>query len=437
MSIIMLELLIIACLVLLNGFFAMSELAIVSSRRPRLQQMAQQGSRGAARALTLVDDPGNFLSSVQVGITAIGILAGAFGGATLADQLDDHLLPLVGTAAPALAIAIVVVCVTYVSLIIGELVPKRIALNNAERIAAVVARPMQVLAAFTLPVVWFLRISTEAVLRLTGVPIERQVTVTAEEVKTLVAEGTEAGVFREAERDMIDGVMRLADKPVRAIMTPRLEIVWLDPAATPAEILAKIEASGHSRFPLSRSGIDGIEGVVHTRDMLSQLLVGRPFDLAQAMRTPLSVHESTPILRLIELFRQAPIHMAFVVDEYGTIEGIVTANDVLAAIAGEFAEGAEAGDAARVVRRDDGSWLIDGMVPIEEVERVLGRHGMGDDDFHTLAGFVLWQLGHVPRVGEHFAWRDLRFEVVDMDGRRIDRVMISSLADAAEAAAAG
>jgi putative hemolysin len=427
MSLIVIELVIILLLVLLNGFFAMSELAIVSSRRPRLQQMAQQGSRGAAQALRLVDDPGNFLSAVQVGITSIGVLAGAFGGATLAGQLDDHLVPLVGTAAPALAIAIVVVVVTYVSLIIGELVPKRIALNNAERIAAVVARPMQVLARLTSPVVWFLRVSTEAVLRLTGVPTQRQVTVTADEVKTLVAEGTEAGIFNEAERDMIDGVMRLADKPVRAIMTPRLEIVWLDPAATAEQIRDRIETSGHSRFPLSGSGIDGIDGVVHSRDILSSLLAGEPLDLQATKRTPISVHESTPILRLIELFRQAPIHMALVVDEYGTIEGIVTANDVLSAIAGVFAEDADADEATRIVRRDDGSWLMDGMVSIEEAERVLERRGLRDEDdaFHTLAGFVLWRLGHVPRIGEHFAWRDLRFEVVDMDGRRIDRVLVT------------
>lgn len=429
MRLIMIELAIIFLLVLLNGFFAMSELAIVSSRRPRLQQMAQEGHPGAARALKLVDDPGNFLSAVQVGITLIGILAGAYGGATLAGQLDDVLVPLVGPWAEALAIGIVVVSVTYVSLIIGELVPKRIALNNAERIAAAVARPMQLLAGLTLPVVWFLRISTEAVLRLTGMPIRRRVTVTAEEVKSLVAEGTEAGVFHAAERDMIDGVMRLADKPVRAIMTPRLDIVWLDPADSPPHILAKIEAGGHSRFPVSASGIDGIEGVVHTRDMLGQLLAGQPLDLARAMRTPLSVHEGTPILRLIELFRGSPIHMAFVVDEYGTIEGIVTANDVLAAIAGEFGDDDGDEEAARLVRRDDGSWLMDGMVAIEEAERALERHGMRgeDEDFHTLAGFVLWQLGHVPRIGEHFRWRDLRFEVVDMDGRRIDRVMISAI----------
>jgi putative hemolysin len=423
------ELLVILLLVLLNGFFALSEIAIVSSRRPRLRQMAEEGHKGAKSAALLAEDPGNFLSTVQVGITLIGILAGAYSGATLAGQLDDWLatLPYVGDAADSVAIAIVVVGVTYLSLIVGELVPKRIALNNPERIAAAVARPMMLLAKLGAPAVWFLRISTEAVLRLAGLPIQRQVTVTAEEVKAMVAEGTEAGVFVEAERDMIDGVMRLADRPARAIMTPRINIVWLDPTDPPEEIRQKIEAGGHSRYPVGRS-IDAIEGVVHTKDILDRLLRGDGIDLVACMQTPLSVHESTPILRLIELFRQAPIHMAFVVDEYGTIEGIVTVADVLAAIAGEFAEGEAADEEPRIVRREDGSWLFDGMVGIEEVERLLGCSGMReeDDDFHTLAGFVLYQLGHVPRTGEHFRWRDLRFEVVDMDGRRIDKILIAA-----------
>jgi putative hemolysin len=425
------ELLVILLLVLLNGFLAMSELAIVSSRRARLQQMAQDGRRGARTAMALAEDPGSFLSTVQVGITLVGILAGAYGGATLAEELEAWLraVPFIGEAADTVSIGLVVLVVTYISLIAGELVPKRMALNNAEAIAVRVARPMSVLARLSAPVVWFLRVSTEAVLRILGLPIERSTTVTAEEVKTLVAEGTEAGVFMQAERDMIDGVMRLAERPVRAIMTPRLEVVWLDPADSPEEVRAEIEDSGHSRFPVSRDGIDAIEGVVHAKDILDQVLRGQPLDLAGCMQTPISVHENTPVLRVIELFRQSPIHMAFVVDEYGTFEGIVTATDILRAIAGEFPEG-ESAEEQRIVQREDGSWLIDGMVAIEEAERHLGRSGLRSDgaEFHTLAGFVLWRLGHVPQVGEHFAWRNLRFEVVDMDGRRIDRVMVSETA---------
>lgn len=425
------ELLVILLLVALNGFLAMSELAVVSSRRARLQQWAQEGRRGARTAMALVDDPGRFLSTVQVGITLVGIFAGAFSGATISQKLAVWLarMPWIGDAAQPVAFATVVVLVTYTSLIAGELVPKRIALNNAEGIAVLVARPMSLLARLASPVVWFLRLSTEVVLRLIGVPIDRQVTVTAEEVKSLIAEGTEAGVFAASERDMLDGVMRLGDRPVRAIMTPRLDIVWLNPGEDAATLRERILASGYSRFPVSRKGIDAIEGIVHTKDLLDRLLRGETLDVIGCMREPLSVHENTPVLRLIELFRQAPIDLAFVVDEYGTLEGIVAPSDILKAITGDLSEG-ENDDDQRIIRRDDGSWLIDGMVAIEEVERHLGKSGLKSeaDDFHTLAGFVLWRLGHVPQVGEHFQWRDLRMEVVDMDGRRIDRVLISETA---------
>lgn len=419
----------ILLLIAMNGFLAMSELAIVSSRRARLQQMAAEGRRGARRALALLSDPGSFLSTVQVGITLVGIFTGAFSGATLSGPLATLLATVawIGEWAEPLAIGIVVVAVTYVSLIVGELVPKRIALNNAEVIAARVAQPMTMLARVSAPAVWLLRISTEMVLRLAGVPIERASTVSEEEVKALITEGTEAGIFAAAEREMLHGVMRLADRPVRAIMTPRLDVVWLNPADDMAAIRQRILDSGHSRFPVSHRGIDAIEGVVHTRDLLDRLLSGAAFDVAAAMRETLSVHENTPVLRLIELFRRASIHLAFVVDEYGTFEGIVTPSDILKAITGELGEGDD-DEAQRFVRREDGSWLVDGMVPIEEVERQLDRPGMktDEDDFHTLAGFVLWQLGHVPQVGETFHWRDLRVEVVDMDGRRIDRLLIAT-----------
>lgn len=422
------EILFILLLIALNGFLAMSELAVVSSRRGRLQQMVANGRRGARRALALVDDPGNFLSTVQVGITLVGIFTGAFSGATLSAPLAALLgtVTRIGAWAEPLAIGIVVVTVTYLSLVAGELVPKRIALNNAEAIAAFVARPMTVFARISAPAVWLLRVSTELVLRLVGVPIERASTVSEEEIKALIEEGTQAGVFATAEREMLDGVMRLGDRPVRAIMTPRLDVVWLNPADDVESIRQRILESGHSRFPVSHRGIDAIEGVVHTKDLLDRLLSGAAFDVAAAMRVTLSVHENTPVLKLIDLFRRAPIHLAFVVDEYGTFEGVVTPSDILKAITGEWGDG-EDDDAQRFVRREDGSWLIDGMVPIEDVERCLDRPGMktGEDDFHTLAGFVLWQLGHIPQVGEILAWRDLQIEVVDMDGRRIDRLLIT------------
>jgi putative hemolysin len=430
MSDIVIEIAIVILLIAINGFFAMSELAVVSSRRARLAEMAERGSRGAKAALRLADDPGSFLSAVQVGITLVGILAGAFSGATLGAKLAEWLgqFPAIARFAGSLGFTAVVITVTYVTLIAGELVPKRVALNNAEAIAAVVARPMRLLSVAAAPIVWFLRVSTETTMRLLRLPVERQVTVTEEEVKSLIAEGTEAGVFAEAERDMITGVMRLADRSVRTVMTPRVDVVWLNPMDDAAAIQQQIQESGHSRYPVSRQGIDGIDGIIETKHLVSQLLGGQPLDLTACMRAPLYVHEGTSVLKLLELLRQSPVHIAFVVDEYGTFQGIVTPTDILAAIAGEFPEAEGAVDLS-IVRREDGSWLFDGMVSIEDVERELECRGMKSEehDYYTLAGFVLWQLGHVPQTGEHFLWQDFRFEVVDMDGRRIDRVLIDRL----------
>lgn len=430
MADVFIEVAVVILLIAINGFFAMSELAVVSSRRTRLVDMAERGSRGAKVALRLVDDPGSFLSAVQVGITLVGILAGAFSGATLGAKLAGWLEQFAAIAriAGSLGFAAVVIAVTYVTLIAGELVPKRVALNNAEAIAVVVSRPMQLLAVVAAPIVWFLRISTETVMRVLRLPVERQVTVTEEEVKSLIAEGTEAGVFAEAERDMITGVMRLADRSVRTVMTPRVDVVWLNPLDDAADIRQQIHDSGHSRYPVSRQGIDGIDGIVETKHLVGQLLAGQPLDLTACLRPPLYVHEGTSVLKLLELLRQSPVHIACVVDEYGTFQGIVTPTDILGAIAGEFPE-ADGHVDLRVVRRDDGSWLFDGMVSIEEVEQELACRGMKSEehDYYTLAGFVLWQLGHVPQTGEQFLWQDFRFEVMDMDGRRIDRILVERL----------
>lgn len=429
--IVALDLIVILLLVLLNGFFAMSEMALVSSRRARLKQFAENGRPGARLALVLAEDPARFLSAVQIGITLIGILAGAFSGATLAHKLAPWLAgfaPLAPFAEP-IAIFLVVLGITYLSLILGELVPKRIALADAESVASRVARPMNALSKLAFPAVWLLRVSSEAVLRMLGLPAHRQSTVTEEEVKAMVAEGADAGVFEASERDMIDGVLRLADRPVSAIMTPRIDVIWLDPSADAQESRLRINGSGHSRFPVSRAGVDAMEGVVHAKDLLDRLMAGEPFDLTACLCEPLFVHEGTPVLKMLELFRGTRVHMAIVVDEYGSFEGIVTPTDILTAIAGAFPEDADEAEPG-IVQRDDGSWLIDGRTDIDQVERILGRRGLDTDgDYHTLAGFVLWRFGHVPRIGEHMEWRDLRFEVVDMDGRRIDRVLITSLGD--------
>jgi putative hemolysin len=421
------ELVVVIFLVILNGFFAMSELAIVSSRRIRLQSMADSGNRGASVALALAQDPGRFLSTVQVGITLVGVLAGAFGGATLSDPLRGFLddIPLVAAWADQIAFTLVVVAITYLSLIVGELVPKRIALGFAEPIAARVARPMQMLSAFGAPVVWILQRSTELVMRLLRIPAPAAQTVTEEEVKTLIAEGTEAGVFESDEKHMIEGVMRLADRSVRSIMTPRPEVVWLDPDDPPERLSTEIRESGRSRFPVMRAG-DELVGVVQTKDVLDRAMAGGAFDVLGCIRRPLVVHDGTSVFKLMEMFRGADLHMAVVVDEYGSFEGVVTPTDVLEAIVGDIQDGTQGPIEDPIVRRPDGSWLIDGLTSVDDVERALALRGIRspDGDYETVAGFVLWQFGHVPRVGETVVWNDLCFEVVDLDGNRIDKLLV-------------
>lgn len=421
------ELTLVALLILLNGFFAMSELAIVSARRARLQHMAQSGTRGARRALRLAEDPTNFLSTVQVGITLVGIFAGAYGGATLAEPLAAALatVPQLGEMADDLALGIVIVAITYLSLIAGELVPKRIALNNAEAIAAFVAAPMHLLAKLGRPVVWFLGVSTNAVLALLRIRPKGESTVSEEEVRLMIAEGTDAGVFEPAEREMIESVLAMADRTVRAIMVPRPDVIWLDVGDPVEKTLAAVRASGHSRFPVSGGDLDRDLGIVHAKDLLEQLAGNGGIDLRAASREPLYVPETMPILKLIERFRATAMHMAVVVDEHGSFEGLVTPTDVLTAIAGALPEhpGDETDEA---VQREDGSWLLDGRLAIDKVERTLGLRDMQEDeDFVSLAGFVLYRCGHVPAVGEAFVWRGWRFEVVDLDGRRIDKILAS------------
>ncbi len=425
------ELTLVALLIVLNGFFAMSELAIVSARRARLQHMAQSGARGARRALRLAEDPTDFLSTVQVGITMVGIFAGAYGGATLAEPLARALrtVPQLGAMADDLALGIVIVAITYLSLIVGELVPKRIALNNAEAIAAFVAAPMHLLARVGRPIVWFLGISTNAVLALLRIRPKGESTVSEEEVRLMIAEGTDAGVFHPAEREMIESVLAMADRTVRAIMVPRPEVIWLDVSDPAERILTAIRDSGHSRFPVSESDLDQDLGIVHAKDLLEQLGREGSIDLRAASREPLYVPETMPILKLIDRFRVTAMHMAIVVDEHGSFEGLVTPTDVLTAIAGALPEH-PGDDSSDAVQREDGSWLLDGRLPIDKVERTLGVRDMQEDeDFVSLAGFVLYRCGHVPVVGEAFVWHGWRFEVVDLDGRRIDKILASPVPD--------
>lgn len=427
-----LELAAVLFLILLNGFFAMSEMAVVSARKIRLQQMAEEGRRGAAAALSLQEDPSRFLSTVQIGITLIGVINGAVGGATLAERLSPILdaIPALTGYGETISIALVVMAITYLSLIAGELVPKRIALNKAEAIACFAAPIMRSLSRATAPFVWLLGASTEAMLKLLRVPEKAEQTVTEEEVKSLIAEGTASGVFDPGEKRMIEGVMRLADRTVRSLMTPRPEVMWLDIDDEHENIKREIREAGHSRFPVCRGDFDDVMGVVHTKDLLNSLLQGGNFDLRAVVRDALIVHDGTEVMRLLDLFKQSGEHMAIVVDEYGTVEGIATLTDVLEGIAGELPD--DGGEDSDIVRREDGSLLIDGMMAVEEVEAHLGLKSLRDEDsgYHTLAGFLLFKLGRIPTAGEYADHDGYRFEVVDMDGRRIDKVLVTPTPDA-------
>jgi len=417
---------IVLLLILLNGFFAMSELAIVSARRVRLKQLVDEQRKGAWLALQLAEDPSSFLSIVQIGMTLNSVLAGAFSGATLATQFAEYLNTVIWIAphGEGVALAVTVAGVTYLNLVFGELLPKRIGLSYAETIAVRVAHVMGFFSRLAAPIVWTLKQSTEVSLRLLGLANPTHVCVTEDEVKGLIAEGAETGVFQPAEKEMLEGVMRLADRTVRTIMTPRLDMVWLGIEESALENKNIIRSSGYSRFPVARGDLEEILGIVHAKDLLNASFEGRPLDLKTLIRPPLIVPDTTPVLRLLDQFKQSGQHIAIVVDEYGSVEGLVSITDILVAITGELPErGQDTGGVP--VQREDGSWLIDGMTPIDEIETLIGLKNMrGDGDFHTLAGFVVDKLGRLPLAGDYFHWDEARFEVVDMDGRRVDKVIV-------------
>jgi putative hemolysin len=366
---------------------------------------------------------------VQIGITLVGVVAGAYSGATLSAPLAEELndWPLLADYAYPIAVTLVVACITYLSLIVGELVPKRIAMNHAEAIAMRVSLPMALIAKIGAPLVLILRVSTNALLTLLRLAGDRDTQVTEEEVKTMVAEGAETGVFAEEERHMIDRVLHLADYSIRSIMTPRPDIDWIDVDDSLAATIQHINASKHTRLLLCQGNVDEVVGVVHAKDLLHQVASGQPMDPKLCVKPALTLHESTTILRLLELFRQSPTHMAVVLDEYGSVEGIVTQADIFSVIAGEMSEGAEEDDS--IAQRGDGSWLIDGKTRLIDVERRIGATGFVHADYATLAGLVLHRLGRLPRVGESITYNGSRLEVVDLDGRRIDKVMVDRVGE--------
>jgi putative hemolysin len=420
-----LETLIILLLVLVNAVFAGSEIAIVAARKSRLQQRASRGDARAARALELANDPNRFLSTVQVGITLVGVSAGAFGGATIAQELAAWLgtVPATARYAQPLAIGMVVAGITYLTLVIGELVPKRLALAHPEAISLRIARPMDTLSRVATPLVRLLGYSMEAVLRLVPHRESDEPAVTDHDVRMLLEQGTRAGVFLAAEQDIVENVFRLGDQRVETVMTHADRIVWLDVNASPADQVAVMRRSPQNRYLLCDGGLHRIVGMVAMKDLWEDALEGRPLDVRRQATRPLFVPASTHALTVLEQFRQSAVHVAVVVDEGDSALGLVTLTDILEGLVGELAELGE--DA--VVQREDGSWLVDADVAMADVLELLGLpERQGDETrYRTLGGFILHRLGHVPHAAEHFSFEGYRFEVVDMDGLHIDKVLIS------------
>ena len=419
-----LELAIVIVLILINGLLAMAELAIVSSRRARLQAMAERNVVGARRALALAADPGKFLSTVQIGITLVGVLSGAFSGATLGLRLADWFagLSLSQGLADALGVGLVVAAITYASLIIGELVPKQIALRDPERIAVRVSPLMTVIARLALPLVWLLDVSGRLVLRALGQAVPAREGVTDEEIRTLVAEAETAGIIEPGERAMIAGVMRFSDRAVRAVMTPRRLVDMIDLSGNPEAVRRTIVESVHSRLPAHEGAPDEILGVVQAKDLLDTYLLGQALDLRAHVRPAPTVADTADALDLVEVIKNSPVHMVLVHDEYGHFEGVVTNADILEAIVG--ASRTDEGPAEpAAVQCADGSWLLSGSMAVDEMAERLGLSIPPGRDYHTAAGFVLDRLGYLPAVGETFDAQGWRFEIVDLDGRRIDKIL--------------
>lgn len=419
------ELLIILLLIVINGVFSMSEAAVIAARKARLQQLAEKGSHGAQMALDLAQEPTRFLSTVQVGITLVGVLTGAFGGATIAQQIAKLLQPTaLAPYADAIGFALVVIVTTYLSLILGELVPKRLALQSPERIAAAIARPMQMLSVATSPLISLLTGSTNAVLYLLGVRPSDEPPVTEEEIKTMMQQGIEAGVFEEAEHDMVSGIFRLVDRRAVSLMTPRTEVYCINLRDSDDEIRTRIKECSFSRLPVCDGDTDHVVGILEAKTLLARLLAGEPLDIGTVMIEPQVVPENMPASKVLDLFRESGRHLAIVIDEYGGMAGLITMQDLLEEIVGDVEE-----NDPQATRRDDGTWLIDGLISADDFIRLFALDDLpgAHDAFTTLGGFVMAQIGDIPQVGNTFDWTRLRFEVMDMDGNRVDKVLVSEI----------
>lgn len=420
------ELLVIAILIALNNVLSMAEAALLSARKARLQQRVNDGDQQAQAALQLTENPNQFLSVIQIGITLIDVLTGAVAGATLAEFLSRELgkIPALAPYSETIGLAAVVLVITYFSIILGELVPKRLAIQNPEKIASLSARPMLILSKILSPVVRFLSFSTEIVLRLIGIRPSSEPPVTEEEIHVLLDQGTQAGVFEAAEQDMVAGVFRLNDRRVYSLMTPRTEIVWLDVRDTAEDILAKMTEGPYSRFPVCQGSLDNVLGIVKSRELLTRSLAGQPIALKECLTPALFIPETSFASRALEVFKENNKKMVLVIDEFGGVTGLLTINDVLEEIVGDIETGEP-----QATQRQDGSWLLDGMLDVDEFKELFHLGNLpNEDDYETLGGFVMTSLGRIPNAADQFEWEGLRFEVMDMDGRRVDKILVTTLA---------
>lgn len=426
------EILILIILILANGLFSLSEMAVISARKVRLQQRAEEGDKGARTALNLAQHPTRFLSTVQIGITLIGIMSGAFGGATLAEKLAVSIAKFEPLApySEAIAVAIVVMVVTYLSLVVGELVPKRVALNNAEGIASAVAQPMLFISKLTGPIVSLLSFSTEMLLRVIGIKPVNEPAVTEEEVKILIDEGRRSGVFEHVEQKIVERVFRLSDRTVNSIMTHRSEMIWLNRDASFESNMQKVITSGHSNLVVCQGDLDHVVGIVRTKDLLAEYVKGKPDSIKPASQMPPFVPDGMNALDVVERLREVKSPIALVVDEYGTVAGMVTLMDVLEAIVGDIPGVDMEGEMPEATRREDGSWLLDGMMSVEELKLYFDLDELPEEEayYETVSGLFMAQLGRIPSVGDTFEWQQLRFEVMDMDGHRVDKVLVTPVA---------
>lgn len=424
------EIVLILALLLANGLFAMAEIAVVAARKARLKTMADEGNRGAKLALSLANSPGQFLSTVQVGITLVGVMAGAIGGANIAKKIAPVFseMPLIAPYADYIALVIVVLLITYFSVIIGELVPKRIALNNPERIASALARPVKRLSAFFSPIVNLLSLSSDSLMAALGIRKPKESVVSEEEVRVLIDEGLSAGIFNKEEKEMVEGVFELDEQTAGDLMTPRARMIWLSLDDTDEENWRRIAGSGHSHFPVYQETRDNVLGMISVKSLWANLSLAGRVELRALVTPPLYVPTAMPAGKLIEDFKKSGKHIALVVDEFGGLQGIVTLNDVMMAIVGNLPEREQRHD-PKAVLRQDGTWLVDAMLDIDEAKKSIGIEedlpGEDDNRYSTLGGFILHQLGHIPRETDKFQWDRFEFEVLDMDRQRIDKVLVT------------